>query len=698
MSSTITTNIMASKTPISARRKLELSQLNPNAVQQGGMGTDVDFQSLLAYFSSAIAIPDLTKRVTSANIVRTIEGASTLTLDINDYDRALLRSGLLVDRLDVPIDGMWFRLTTVDKSGDTVTLTFEDREIAILRTYNKWKIALRGQMTRAEFILSMIREVKEFTIPVNIPELHRIQPIERYSGDLVGIDSIITKSKGIAKDVNTGAKTSFNHRETVAGSKAIELTVKGAPADETQINNANIIMSVGNAMGVSRRLKVIAIMVAITETLITNEPGGEAAHNTTNDVAGDDSAGVFQQRPSWGSYVDRTTVETSARLFYQRAIPVEQQQNTSPYWAIADSVQHSEFPTASSKWRTEAERFVNAFGDVTSVPAANNMAAQQSAFSDPAGAFYFYRGNIQDKNGKQVRKPETTWDCAQRLVDEVDWRAFFVSGLFNLMSEVDLFQQLPLATITEFSPGVNAVDGNYDRNQKTASITLKVDVGRWLVPPGSVVSFKDMGVFDGRWVVNEFDRDLIGDSIEATVTLKKPRPQLPEPGGTNASDINASWAPKAGDSSILPPTNELESRVLQSRNIHFSNDLERSDIQFGKIDVRVMQFLLWMVARGYDITISALRSDHSTLTTEGRISAHSAGLAVDLSTFNSSNLATPTVMKLLAANKDTLGFDQLIGPYPLLCLPLGIYDAKTLAEHKSHIHVGWSGTFEVGHG
>lgn len=663
--------------PISARRKLELSQLNPSAVQKEAMGIDVELDKFVTFVNSQIR-GDISELITQAEIVRTIEGASTLSVTVNDYNRELLRSSLLVEKVDVQIDGLWFRLAAVDKNDDEITMTFEDREIAILRTYDKWRIAQRGQMTRAEFVLSLIREVKEFQIPVVIPELHKIQPIEKYSGDPFGQDIITQKSRGIPKDINSTAKTAFNHRETNQNVGGPTLTVKGADATDTQIQNANIILQVGDSMGVSRRLKVVAIMVAITESRLINNPGGDA-----------DSAGIFQQRPNWGSYKDRTDVETSARMFYQAAIPVEKDHPDDPYWVIAADVQHPalQYQTRYSLWRTEADRFVNAYGD-TGVPVTTaNAMNDQTSSTGADGPFYFYRGNIVDRNGKQIRKPENTWDCFQRLADEVDWRAFFIAGTFYWISESDLFQQLPLATVTEFQDGIYSINGNYDNAKKTATIDLEVEVGRWDVPPGSVVVLKDMGPYNGRWLVNDFTRNLITTDRKATITLKKPRPKLPEPVGSNANGINTSWVPDV----VIPtsPTNDLINKILANKSITFSNTSESNDVALGQIDPRVLQFLLWITAKGFPVTITALKSDHSETTTAGNVSAHAFGKAVDLGNFNSSNPQTEQVMRLIGNNQAQLGFSQLIGPYSLLCKPLGYYDLQTLREHKSHIHVGW---------
>jgi hypothetical protein len=163
----------------SAKQLLELSIETPKALQQELLGTDVGVDKLAVYLSSQIRF-DIGDRIIDASISRTMDAASVLSVTINDYDRGVLQSGYLYNKLDVQIDGLWFRLTGVDKSGDELTLTFEDREVAVLRTYNTWKMASRKNVTRAEFILNLINEVKEFKIPYVIPELHTVQLLQTY--------------------------------------------------------------------------------------------------------------------------------------------------------------------------------------------------------------------------------------------------------------------------------------------------------------------------------------------------------------------------------------------------------------------------------------------------------------------------------------------------------------------------------------
>ena len=526
-------------TELSARRKLELSSVSLSALQQELMGTDVGIEKLAVYLSSQIRF-DVGDRITDASISRSMDASSTLTVTIDDYDRGVLLSGYLHNKLDVTIDGLWFRLLGVDKQGDTLVLTFEDREIAVLRTYNSWKVARRSQVTRAEFVLSLITEVKEFQIPTIIPELHTVQPLQRYTGDPVGADSIMYKRQGINPDYQKPSPKWY--AQTAVGKAATKLYCKTAVATKDQIQNANIIIGVGIHMSCNRKVIVSAIMTAIQESGLTNLPLAVGTYSGT-------SSGLFQQTigNNWGSAEDRMNPETASRMYYQRAKASDAQY---PHLSLNDlcySVQHCapENKNLYAQWADQADAFVTAHGmtggDIQTGGASSNG---QNDTLGAGGEYFFYRGTIDNRLGQKIRKPENSWTCIQRLAGDVNWKGFFVSGFFYFMSEDDLIKQQPAATINEWTDGIISIDGNYYENKNNATLTVTADVGRWMVPPGRLVVIKDMGVWDGRWLVTQFDRSLF--NLQATISLERKHPALPEPNpkGGNKSDVNPTWVPK----------------------------------------------------------------------------------------------------------------------------------------------------------
>ena len=732
-------------TTVPARRKLELSQLTARTLQQEMMSPDVEIDKFTLYFSSVILM-DLSGRIVDASISRTIDASSELKVTINDYDRALLTSGQLNNRLDVQIENLWFRLKGIEKQGDNLVLNFEDREIAVLRTYSKWKIANRARVTRAEFILSMIREVNEFVIPVVIPELHQIQPIQRYTDDPIGMDMVYNKTKNKTlnpkTDIVPAPKDAGNNVKAIT---KFHVTVKNVPITQEQLNNASAIVAVGDSMMSDtnpgkRKVIVSAIMTAITESTLRVVDHG--------DQAGPDSRGLFQQRASWGSLEDRLDPETSARLYYNQAIPENKKNPNEPYWELCYNVQHCRFDLRMvyQNYYQEAENIVNYLGNVgtTNVAPAYTVNGQTPKVTkNKSGDYYYWRGTIYDRNSMKFRKPENSWSCIQRLAKEVNWYAFFVSGTFYYMSEDDLLKQPVLSVITEFMDGITGIDGDYDNQKKSATLTVNARVGKWAVPPGSLVVVENMGPWNGRWIVTDYERSLF--NLDATITLSKGSPSLPEPYGGDSNQLRTGWfpgtaatAPKATAGGSPGPPGSATDPVLTTDRTTLANQLllmhslgkwsddngqglsqiqrtaagEKLSSALGYdvwLDPKTMMVVLWLIGRGYQVGTYAWCSDHSN---DGA-SGHAGGHAVDISSLNGHAINTD------AAGTNVIAVDKLLNnTVPLeihprqlisggygghanvtcasLCItdpvgmnPYSYYTPTVMSEHCNHIHVGY---------
>jgi hypothetical protein len=507
---------------ITARTRLAHSRLQ--LTQNQLMGEDVDLTHLYAFFNHKRGV-DLIEAIPSITIERTVEGASTVTVTVVDQDRELLRSGMLGARQDIEIDGLWFRLVSVAKSGKTLTLQFEDREIAVLRTYDKpikqSQATSRGIVTRAQFILRLLKEVRELTIPYVIPELTKEQPTDatktaQISDRVAAVISQTNKSMGIPR-IN-------------------DLTVKQHKMTEEARINANTILTVGSAKGMPRSLLVVSIMVGIQESTLQNLPlPSPGSYNYISSDERENPVGVFQQRQyingkrsTWAA--SRDVGKDAASFFDHAAIYIA---SNKQMYEIAEAVQHSGNAQAYAQWRTEAERIVLEFGE--SDAKAVDLNAQWEAEAQ-TGDYEFYRGlppNTVARKQKYGGKwgKENSWACMQRLAGEVNWRVFFVSGTFYYIAEDTLFRSKPIATITEDTDGVLSIDGDYDEGKKVGQVTISAIIGRWAAPPGSIVTLKDMGPWNGRWLVNTVRRSAF--SKQGTIILKKPMPRLPEPSTGN---------------------------------------------------------------------------------------------------------------------------------------------------------------------
>jgi len=565
----------AKPTALTARQKMELSKIPQQKLQREMMRDDLDLERMVIYLKQMILF-DAVDRVIDVNVTRSIDGASTIQVSLNDYDRTILRSAAINSKLDVQIDGMWFRLVKVTREvgSDTLEMTFEQREIAVLRSYPKLttpghkntaddavlvqpKIAHRKSTTRAEFILNLIREVKEFNIPVVIPELHRVQPIEKKSDGSIdwGTPDTVSSQPGVAKD----AHNNNFWTDPITGAMQAILKVNTKPITKEQINNANIVLAVGLGMGARRKVLLCAITVCIDESELHNLDHGDGT-----------SIGIFQQIDSWGSFDDRHDVATASRIWYgklssigrpgQDAIGYDKDHPFLSVGELAHNIQKNRDPLVYYQFVSEADKILTAFG----LPGKRNKDGSYDPWSEGAAAdannnidtsvaptsledYQYYRGIPKGTSGAgRYWEREDNWACIRRLAEEVGWRAFFIGGVFYYISDDDLFKMQPIITVTESTKGINGIGFDYDIGKKGATLEIQAQVGRWLAPPGAIIVVQQMGHLDGRWMVNQFTRSLF--SSNADINLSKPNPRLPEPKDDQLSGGAIDWAHPQGSS------------------------------------------------------------------------------------------------------------------------------------------------------
>jgi hypothetical protein len=447
-------------------------------------------------------------RITDGAIDRTIESASTLTLTLDDTRRDLLRSGVLSQQLDVELDGQWWRLTAVSKAGNSLELTFEDRVVAYLRAHSGAKKASRSSMTRAEFILSLVRELKP---PVEFvcPELH-------------------TKQKVAISDSNQ--KVTSADRSAALGqglASGTKLTIKGSPATKEQLSNGERALDVANSLSCSNVVMIALIEACITESTMLNLPGYP---HKPYDL---DSRGILQVRDSTGKPmgIDNRNIEQCVNAFLTRgfftnelggggAIKIAAKHPEATPGEIAQGCQGSA-PAAYSQWEKEATQWVAAY---TGQPANTKTKPGSGIYSQTSttatAPFQFQRGGT---NGKR----ENSWACMQRLATDVGWRCFVVDGRVYYASETTLIAQKPELIISEDVLGVDAIDFNIDNGKTDSEATVSARASRWAVPQGSVVELYDCGPADGRWLVKDISRGVF--DAEATITLKRVTVPLLEP-------------------------------------------------------------------------------------------------------------------------------------------------------------------------
>lgn len=706
---------------VTASKRLQTSKLSN---QLETLNDDVDLSSLhLALRGSASF--NVLEAIIDGTITRTIEGASLVKLTLFDRDRKILRSKYLTSKTDILVDGLWFRLVNTQKRGDNVILTFEDREVAVLRSYPKPHSPHNGFLRRPALNNDSRAEFAQYL--VSQPDRDGVLAIRFHCPSLQKHAAIKSKH-----DVPTQPEKDLLRRPGFAPGAAI--TVQNDRADATQRANIGTVLDVGLSLGARRKVLVAADMVITVESWARNLPDGDA-----------DSAGIFQQRPSqgWGTYAQITDVATAAHSFFAGppggsgggAIGLDQREPNLDPAVLAQRIQISAFPERYGAWRIESERTVSLYGIL---PTTETAAAQGSLLTSSGSPTRpgFTRGTKQTQGEVTIWQREDNWDCVGRLATEVKWRRFCVSGTVYFMSDQELFASRPVMRISEDSPGVDSIDvDDYDVRKKTVPgvITVSGRVSRWQAPPGSMVELFDMGLFSGRWLVSTIERPIF--DTQGTFTLVKPQQAFPEHatsewGSGQVSGQQLQQAPPlpgdGGDAGgaivgIGETVTAAVAAALLLPYIAAGRLTDHPDIratargqavtnrggQLIHVDTRVMQSLLWLMQSGEGISLglSAVCSDHH----DDGANGHFGGHAWDMNVINGIRVDTDSAAckrlvlaldGLLRAMPATITLRQLIsGGYgnhrddacSRLSIPAAdsFYGSGVMAQHCNHVHAGF---------
>lgn len=443
----------------------------------------------------------LGEAILRAEAVRTISGSPSLEISVFDKDKDLLQNFLPKERGAIlEFNDRSFTLERTDKRSKVeLDLTFEPETVTWLRSYNKVRKATRGKMTRAEFIYSLMREVKEGRMLFFCPELHKRQKVGAVSE---------SKRGGIAKDA--------------------KLKVKTQKMSDEQRRTCNAVLDACIALRMPRIAMVAAIMCIIQENNATNRPGGDPPR---------DSTGAFQQRASTGwkgipaDASKRADIGVQVKNFWSAAptTPFKtslRKKKVSLGWQIDQTQRSHTFGTSRQgkeydQWRKQADAIVAAYGG--------------KAGSIKSAKYEFTRGTSGSK--------ETTWDAANRLAEEVNW-IFYVDGrVVFLIDKYELMHYEPVATITE-EDGFEIL-WSVDSGGKVDELTVTAVNPDWSLFPGCIIDVDGEGVADGRWLVKEMRKPLLTDKQTVTVTCLRPSRPAAEPAETGSKKASSSEDLKA---------------------------------------------------------------------------------------------------------------------------------------------------------
>jgi hypothetical protein len=132
---------------------------------------------------------------------------------------------------------------------------------------------------------------------------------------------------------------------------------------------------------------------------------------------------------------------------------------------------------------------------------------------------------------------------------------------------------------------------------------------------------------------------------------------------------------------------------IKWENLTILNEVAAEDLEQGRVDPRIVG-LIGAITQGHRITVSSLRSDHSTYTAEGGVSNHYYGRAMDIAAVDGVS-CTDTAPTAPCAE---LGRTLAALPAPAMpteliyCFDLdGPGPAFARADHCDHIHAGYDG-------
>jgi hypothetical protein len=447
-------------------------------------------------------------------VERTITGASTVTLDLLDPDGDLLDSDLFQHAVEVRIvldeerqrlaagqvgvtveddDPLRFTLEALSPSERVLSLTFVDREVALLKQHNKPRKASRKHVTRAEFVRMLVREVKDERIGFWSPELHKRQPVQH------------------ERDTKPTSREEAQHKRGL--SKSDRIKVQKHPASAAQIRVLETALeAVSTLKGVTKPILVMTVMCTTQETAAQNlGPRVVQGPNGPQTITG-----AFQQTIGGGWPASRD-VARDAIGFAKKLMQVYQRYTGTgkSYGELIDLVQVAGTPKAFEQWRDEATITVNEWSGGTGFA------------STSGGTKYVKRAEF--RRGEQGQR-ENSWEAMQRLAQEVAWRCFVDRGVVFFVSDNYLRQGRVRMRIKrgDLPEGVEACRvGDHDAARHRGTAELTALVGKWLPPLGGMVELEGYGLASGRYLIEGTSGSLLSPTW--TVSLTRPVSALKEP-------------------------------------------------------------------------------------------------------------------------------------------------------------------------
>jgi hypothetical protein len=455
-------------------------------------------------------------RLTGSPLTRSIEGASTLTLDLWDDDRAVLTSSVLGQKVmahdaRVELDGLGYIAAGVSRSGATTSIVLESDAVAKLKRHGKDKPlrTSRDKITRAGFVAGMFRDAG---VPVVVLDEAVIQPI---GGAKKLAEELRKARRDLARD-----QAPDGRRSRQLGIRGAGLTVKDKAATQEQRRNIAI------ALAVADKLK--APELAVKAMLIAGIAEGQWVTARKNPSSS--ATGPFQILDTTADalHISQTDVKAGAETFLTRGfggpgVGAIGLARAHPDWAAGVIASMCEAGGVGQLfydvWQAEARRWIAAAGstDLSAIDTSGITVGGR-----PGAAWikeYAY----------ERRRGESSWKAGKRLLDEVRWRLFDREGVIVIASDPALMRAQPSVSLTEHADGVDDLDFDWHRALRVAEMTGTVHGDQYVLDPGEVAHVNGLPQLASRWLIATVTSDPRQAEKVSEVGLRRPQDPKPEP-------------------------------------------------------------------------------------------------------------------------------------------------------------------------
>jgi hypothetical protein len=449
---------------------------------------------------------DLEAAITGIQLLDTIRGSSSLTITLQDPDWKLVTSGFFdvnedgkLDRIDIEYpdaSGLWWRITQVgidaNRAGAKITLTLMERPAAMLVNKKGPKHGRRGKYTRAQFIKSLVDELKPK------PQFHCAQlDVKQDKAKPPKEKDPKPKDQGVNPDQG--------------------LTVKGAAINAKQAEIAQKILSVAKDLNAPELAVEAMVCAAIGES-------------TMREVMNEDGAaqgGVFQGRVPQYFKVTDTTRQAHYFLVGDKG------------FQAGGAIKLANTPLSGPPAPGQSTNRLSAGEIATRVEAGNKPADFYGKWLDEARAIISAYGGTSTVDGSfetkafnyEIKRDESYWSGCTRLADEVRWALFVDGENVYFEGEMTLIRQRPAAVIHRLDAAVVSFTANWDVRKIATEATLVLVCSPFEFRAGDVFFLDGFGPastgstadppLPGRWLVEEVNRSRY--ELTSSFTLKQPQ-------------------------------------------------------------------------------------------------------------------------------------------------------------------------------